>query len=38
MSVTIAGRTLASPLFLGTGGLPSLALLEPVLAAADPAW
>jgi thiazole synthase len=36
MSVTIAGRSLASPLFLGTGGLPSLALLEPVLAAADP--
>ena len=32
----IAGRELASPLFLGTGGLPKLALLEPVLAAADP--
>jgi thiazole synthase len=36
MSVTIAGRDLASPLFLGTGGLPSLALLEPVLTAAQP--
>lgn len=36
MSVTIAGRELGSALFLGTGGLPSLALLEPVLAAARP--
>lgn len=36
MSVTIAGRELASALFLGTGGLPSLALLEPVLEAARP--
>lgn len=36
MSVTIAGRELGSMLFLGTGGLPSLALLEPVLAAARP--
>jgi len=36
MSVTISGRELGSALFLGTGGLPSLALLEPVLAAADP--
>lgn len=36
MSVTIAGRDLASPLFLGTGGLPHLSLLEPVLAAAGP--
>jgi thiazole synthase len=36
MSVMIAGRELASPLFLGTGGLPKLALLEPVLAAANP--
>jgi len=36
MSVEIAGRDLASPLFLGTGGLPSLALVAPVLDAADP--
>lgn len=36
MSLTIAGRDLASPLFLGTGGLPHLSLLGPVLAAADP--
>lgn len=36
MSVTIAGQDLASPLFLGTGGLPHLSLLGPVLAAADP--
>ena len=34
--VTIAGRSLASPLFLGTGGLPSLALLPEVLDAAQP--
>ncbi len=33
---TIAGVTLGSPLFLGTGGLPNLALLDPVLDAADP--
>ena len=38
MSVSIAGRDLASPLFLGTGGLTRLSLLEPVLAAARPAW
>ncbi|WP_183093774.1 thiazole synthase [Nocardioides stalactiti] len=36
MSLTIAGRPLGSRLFLGTGGLPHLALLDPVLAAADP--
>jgi thiazole synthase len=36
MSVLFAGRELASPLFLGTGGLPHLSLLEPVLAAAEP--
>lgn len=36
MSLTIAGRELASPLFLGTGGLPHLSLLGPVLAAAGP--
>lgn len=36
MRVTIAGRDLASPLFLGTGGLPHLSLLEPVLEAAGP--
>lgn len=36
MSLTIAGRDLASALFLGTGGLPHLSLLEPVLAAAQP--
>ena len=36
MTVTIAGRELASPLFLGTGGLPYLSLLEPVLEAAGP--
>ena len=36
MSLSIAGRELASRLFLGTGGLPSLSLLEPVLAAAGP--
>ncbi len=35
--LTIAGVALPSRLFLGTGGLPSLALLEPVLAAAEPA-
>lgn len=35
--LTIAGETLTSRLFLGTGGLPNLALLEPVLAAARPA-
>lgn len=36
MSVTIAGVELGSRLFLGTGGLPSLSLLEPVLDAACP--
>ncbi len=36
MSVTIGGRELSSRLFLGTGGLPRLSLLEPVLAAAEP--
>ncbi len=35
-ALTIGGRELASRLFLGTGGLPSLALLERVLAAARP--
>ncbi|WP_210651029.1 thiazole synthase [Nocardioides sp. SYSU D00065] len=34
--VDIAGRTLASRLLLGTGGLPSLSLLRPVVDAADP--
>lgn len=37
MSLVIDGETLSSQLFLGTGGLPSLALLEPVLDAAVPA-
>lgn len=37
MSFTIAGEQLLSRLFLGTGGLPNLALLDPVLDAADPA-
>ena len=36
MSVVIAGRTLESRLFLGTGGLPRLDLLDPVLDAASP--
>ena len=36
MSLLIAGVELDSRLFLGTGGLPSLSLLDPVLAAADP--
>jgi thiazole synthase len=36
MTFSIAGVPLASRLLLGTGGLPQLALLEPVLAAADP--
>jgi thiazole synthase len=35
-ALTIAGRTLSSRLLLGTGGLPSLSLLVPVLAAAEP--
>lgn len=35
-ALTIAGRELSSRLLLGTGGLPRLALLEPVLAAAAP--
>ncbi|MFS3128036.1 thiazole synthase [Nocardioides sp. Bht2] len=37
MSLEIAGRAFASRLFLGTGGLPNSALLEPMLAAAQPA-
>lgn len=37
MSLTIADRTFVSRLFLGTGGLPHAALLEPILAAAEPA-
>ncbi|GAB2876026.1 thiazole synthase [Nocardioides pacificus] len=37
MSLVIAGETMGSRLFLGTGGLPSPALLEPVLEAARPA-
>lgn len=37
MTLQIAGQRLDSRLFLGTGGLPSLALLEPVLQAAEPA-
>jgi len=36
-TLTIAGRELSSRLFLGTGGLPSLALLPAVLDAARPA-
>jgi thiazole synthase len=36
MTPTIAGRELASALFLGTGGLPHLSLLGPVLDAARP--
>ena len=36
-ALTIAGEQLDSRLFLGTGGLPSLALLEPLLDAAQPA-
>lgn len=36
MTVTIGGRTLTSALFLGTGGLPSLASLEAILEAAQP--
>ncbi|MGZ4445671.1 MAG: thiazole synthase [Nocardioides sp.] len=35
--LTIAGVPLASRLLLGTGGLPHLSLLGPVLAAAEPA-
>lgn len=37
MSLTIAGVELRSRLFLGTGGLPSPALLDPILDAAEPA-
>lgn len=37
MTLTIAGRELGSRLFLGTGGLPNPALLEPVIEAAAPA-
>jgi len=36
-NLTIAGVELDSRLFLGTGGLPHLSLLDPVLDAADPA-
>jgi thiazole synthase len=36
-TLTIAGVPLESRLFLGTGGLPHLSLLDPVLDAADPA-
>ena len=36
MTLTIAGTELPSRLFLGTGGLPRLDLLEPVLDAARP--
>jgi len=36
-ALTIAGERLDSRLLLGTGGLPSLALLEPLLDAAQPA-
>lgn len=35
--LVVAGERLPSRLFLGTGGLPSVALLEPLLAAAEPA-
>ncbi|NYJ02715.1 thiazole synthase [Nocardioides thalensis] len=35
-NLTVAGRELSSRLLLGTGGLPHLSLLEPVLAAAAP--
>ncbi|MDN5893896.1 MAG: thiazole synthase [Nocardioides sp.] len=37
MTLRIADRTLSSRLFLGTGGLPHPALLEPILAVAEPA-
>src|SRR3954447_24123345 len=37
MSLHIAGQALSSRLFLGTGGLPNLALLDPVLDEASPA-
>ncbi|QIX27753.1 thiazole synthase [Nocardioides sp. JQ2195] len=36
MSLVIDGETLSSRLFLGTGGLPHLSLLEAVLDAAEP--
>lgn len=36
MTVTIGGRELASPLFIGTGGLPSLSSLHEILVAAEP--
>lgn len=36
MSLVIDGVTLSSRLFVGTGGLPSLSLLDPVLDAASP--
>jgi len=35
-SLSIAGTELGSRLFLGTGGLPHLSLLDPVLEAAEP--
>lgn len=35
--LVIAGQTLSSRLFLGTGGLPQVSLVGPVLAAAEPA-
>ena len=35
-ALMIAGRALSSRLFLGTGGLPSVALLPEILEAADP--
>ena len=35
-TVSIAGESLSSRLFLGTGGLPRTSLVEPVLAAAQP--
>ena len=35
-SLKVAGRELSSRLFLGTGGLPNLALLPDVIAAAEP--
>ncbi|MEG9226683.1 thiazole synthase [Aeromicrobium sp. Sec7.5] len=35
--LVIAGQTMSSRLFLGTGGLPQVSLVGPVLAAAEPA-
>ncbi|WP_121257109.1 thiazole synthase [Nocardioides ferulae] len=37
MSLEIGGQTLPSRLFLGTGGLPRVSLVDPLLAAAEPA-